>query len=67
MCKVKTLYFGLTRTTYYVVEWYPTREPKVNLSKNMVAVFQRHRRAIIEHQFIEVEGVEDNGFNYTEG
>jgi hypothetical protein len=53
--------------TYFVVEWEPTREPKANLPKGMIAAFERHRRAIVERHFIEAEAVEDNSLNRTEG
>lgn len=44
--------------TYYVVDWEPTLEPRSNIPLNLIAAFERERRALVQRTFIDDQAVE---------
>lgn len=44
--------------TYYVVDWEPTFEPRGNIPLNLIAAFERERRALARRTFIDDEAIE---------
>ncbi|GMF55141.1 unnamed protein product [Phytophthora fragariaefolia] len=51
------------RKTYYLVDWEPTLEPAENVTKDLVALSDRERRALVRKTFIEDEALEDNSLD----
>jgi hypothetical protein len=43
---------------YYLVDWEPTIEPRENIPRNLIAAFDRERRALVRAAYIEDEAEE---------
>ncbi|OWZ02069.1 hypothetical protein PHMEG_00026431 [Phytophthora megakarya] len=54
------------RTTYFLVDWDQTWEPRCNVNPTVVAAFEKERRLLVRKVFIDDEAVEDNSLNATE-
>jgi len=50
--------FRRNGATYYLVDWTPTEETRANIPINMIAAFERERRALVRRTYIEDQAEE---------
>ncbi|OWZ06283.1 hypothetical protein PHMEG_00021486, partial [Phytophthora megakarya] len=53
------------RTTYYLVDWELTWEPRRNVNPTVVAAFEKERCLLVRKTFIDDEAGADNSLNAT--